>query len=214
MHNIKTIVVDHHALSRYGISSLVSHSKAPVQVAAMFADLESAEHYLNDHRVHILLIDDELPQTDELEAVVARLREKHLGMNIIVIGNTLNPHYITRLLDNGARGFVHKQDHMEDNLVLAIKTVRNGKLYLSPRVSALFYTVRQVQRIDGLNGTDLLVLQLIEQGNNPQEIAAQVGLTPRSVYRIYSRLRQVLNVRTNQQIVDAARKKGLLDAAQ
>lgn len=214
MQSIKTIVVDHHTLSRYGISSLVSNSKDSVQLAAMFADIKSAEQYLSDHSVHVLLIDDQLPQADGIEAVIARLREKYIGMSIIVIGSKINPRYIMRLFDHGARGFVYKQDQLEDNLVLAIKTVRNGNVYLSPRVSTVFYTVRQVHQKDGLNSSDFLVLQLVEQGYNPQEIARQLDITTRSVYRIYGRLRQSLNVRTNEQIVDAARKKGLLDELQ
>ncbi|MCA0455430.1 MAG: response regulator transcription factor [Chloroflexi bacterium] len=214
MQSIKTVVVDHHVVSRYGITSLVSNSKDEVHVSAMFADIKSAEQYLSDHSVHVLLIDDQLPQADGIETIIARLREKYIGMSIIVIGNKINSRYIMRLFDHGARGFVYKQDQLEDNLVLAIKTVRNGNVYLSPRVSTLFYNIRQIQQKDDLNGSDFLVLQSIEQGYNPQEIARQLDITTRSVYRIYGRLRHVLNVRTNEQIVDAARKKGLLDELQ
>jgi DNA-binding NarL/FixJ family response regulator len=137
--------------------------------------------------------------------------EQHPGINIIVLGNKLNPRYVTRILDYGARGFIFKQGSLEAILIPAIKIVRGGNLYLSPRAAALFYANRPIYREDGLNNSDLSVLKLIEQGYNPQEIAGQLELTPRSIYRIYGRLRQSLNVRTNEQIVDAARKKGLID---
>ena len=211
MQTIQIVVVDRHDLSRYGISTLVSKSNPSLQIIAMFNELKQAEQYLCEHRIHVLLIDDQLPQTPDIENVIGRLHDQYVGMGIIVLGNKLNPRYVTRLLDQGARGFVYKQDNLEDTLVPAIKTVRGGSLYLSPRAAALFYTKRQIQREDGLNSSDLAVLQLVEQGYNPQEIAGQLDLSPRTVYRIYGRLRQALNVRTNEQIIDSARKRGLLD---
>ena len=211
MQTIKIVVVDQHDLSRYGISSLLSKSSGFMHIIGIYADMKSAEQYLLEHRVHILLLDDSLPHPLGIEGIIARMREQHPGINIIVLGNKLNPRYVTRILDYGARGFIFKQDSLEDILIPAIKIVRGGNLYLSPRAAALFYANRPIYREDGLNNSDLSVLQLIEQGYNPQEIAGQLDLTPRSIYRIYGRLRQSLNVRTNEQIVDAARKKGLLD---
>ena len=45
---------------------------------------------------------------------------------------------------------------------------------------------------------------------NGREIAARIQKVVRSVYRIRSKLREHLGVRTSEQIVDAARKRGLL----
>jgi DNA-binding CsgD family transcriptional regulator len=47
-------------------------------------------------------------------------------------------------------------------------------------------------------------------GFKPQEIAARLNIVPRSVYRVRRRLREYLNVRTPEQIVEAARQQGLL----
>lgn len=211
MQTIEIVVVDRHDLSRYGISTLLSRSPGMMHVLGVFADVQSAERQLCEHRAHVFLLDDNLPHSLSIEEIIKRLHEQHPGLNIVILGNKLNPRYITRLLDFGARGFIYKQDNMEDILIPAIKVVRNGNPYLSPRAAALFYANRPLQRDDGLNNSDLSVLHLMEQGYNPQEIAGQLDLTPRSIYRIYGRLRLSLNVRTNEQIVDAARKKGLLD---
>ena len=69
MQTIQIIVVDRHDLSRYGIATLVSKSNTSLQIIAMFNELKQAEQYLCEHRIHVLLIDDQLPQTPDIENV-------------------------------------------------------------------------------------------------------------------------------------------------
>lgn len=211
MYALQMVVIDRNDLSRHGLAALLAKTSTPPPIISMFPDVSSAEAYLREHRVQMLLVDDDLAYTQDVETLVARFHDSYLGMNIIVLSNKLNHRYVTRILEHGAHGFIYKQDNLEDNLVPAIKTIREGSLYLSPRAAALFYSRVQSQRVDGLNQSDLSVLHLIAQGYNPQEIAIQLDLSARSIYRIYQRLRQALHVRTSEQIVDAARKRGFLN---
>lgn len=211
MQPIRIVVVDKQDLSRHGIQTLLTKTDYPIQVMGAFADLASAEAYLQTNRAHILLLDDTLPRALELDQLISRLRTLHPGLNIIVLANRINPRYVRRVFDSGARGFIYKHDRLEDILVLAIKTVWDGNSYLSPRAMTLFCSSWQNTDPNELNQNDLAVLQLMGEGYNPQEIALQLDLSIRSIYRIYGRLRTLLNVRTNEQIVDTARKRGLLD---
>ncbi|MEQ8673711.1 MAG: LuxR C-terminal-related transcriptional regulator [Aggregatilineales bacterium] len=88
--------------------------------------------------------------------------------------------------------------------------IRDGSPYVSPKAAALTYMMRRQTSLS-LTETDRDVLWLLAEGYNTQKIAAMADLTTRSVYRIREKLRKILNVKTNEQIVDAARKRGLLD---
>jgi DNA-binding CsgD family transcriptional regulator len=107
-----------------------------------------------------------------------------------------------------ARGFTYKPDAPGDAV---IGTRRNGDLFLSPKASALPYKERLLRNPDDLQHRDVEILRLMAQGYTVQEIAAHLDLASRSVYRLRGRLRAALNVRTNEQLVDAARERGLLD---
>lgn len=54
------------------------------------------------------------------------------------------------------------------------------------------------------------VLRFMADGYTTGEIARQTGIGVKTVYRIQTGLRETLEARTNGQLVDATRKKGLL----
>ncbi|HEX2907071.1 MAG TPA: response regulator transcription factor [Phototrophicaceae bacterium] len=211
MQSIRVVLVDKHDLSRHGIQTLITRSAYPIQVVGAFSHLNEAESCLQTERAHILLLDDTLPRSLELDHLIDQLRREHPGLNVVILANRLNPRYIRRAFDSGARGFIYKQDHLEEILVLGLKAVWEGNTYLSPRALTLFCATWENTDPDQLSPSDLAVLRLMGEGYNPQEIALQLDLSVRSIYRIYGRLRTLLAVRTNEQIVDTARKRGLLD---
>jgi len=95
--------------------------------------------------------------------------------------------------------------------ITPFETVYAGHFYASPRASGLLFTGRADVNITELNQTDIEILRLIDWGFTPKEIAAKLEITSRTVYRSRSKLRTLLGVSTNEQIVTSARQKGLLD---
>jgi DNA-binding NarL/FixJ family response regulator len=61
-----------------------------------------------------------------------------------------------------------------------------------------------------LSQRDFDVLFLLARELNVQEIASKLKIAEKTVYRIREKLKNVLNVRNNEMIVDAARRKGYL----
>jgi two-component system, NarL family, response regulator DesR len=211
MQPLRLVIVDKQDLSRHGIQMLLSSCDFPLQVVGSYTDLSQAELFLEANRAHMLLLDDSLPRAVDLHQLLDRLRGDHPGLSIIILANRLNPRYVRRVFDSGARGLIYKLDRLEDTLVTGIKSVWDGNTYLSPRAMTLFCSNWQSSNPDQFNQSDLAVLQLMGEGFIPQEIALHLDLSVRSIYRIYGRLRQLLGVRTNEQLVDTARKRGLLD---
>lgn len=210
MHPLRLMIVDASDLARNGIVQLIRQSDANITLLGAYATLEACEPYLQQTPVHILLLDDNLPTSKDIMDVVQLLHQRYQGTSIVILSQRLSGRYVQRLLSAGVSGFIYKEDHLEKTLVHGLQLVRNGHLYVSPRVAAFTYATRE--QIDfHLNETDREVLSLMAQGHNPQEIASVASLSIRSVYRIRRKLKQSLGVRTNEQIVDAARKKGLLD---
>lgn len=134
-------------------------------------------------------------------------RQQNSSAKIVFLSHSLSLPYVQSILAAGADGFIYKHDAFAILLPLAIQTVLCGQLFLSPSVSALPFTSSIP---DTLNKTDLYVLELMADGLNVQEIAVRANIVDRSVYRIRSKLRMYLGVRTNEQIVVAAREQGII----
>jgi len=203
---VKLVIVTANDLIRSGIQMLLQATPA-IKIVQTFSSVQACEQYLQENRPHVLLLDDALPGYLSPHDVLKSLHETRPALNTLILSDYLSEHYVQRLIGKGASGFIYKDDHLEDTLVVGIKTVAQGHIFLSPQVSALPYG-----RIDmtGLNRTDLEVLQLIARGYTVQEISALVGIVDRSVYRIRGKLRRYLDVRTNEQLVEAAHRRGLL----
>jgi DNA-binding NarL/FixJ family response regulator len=211
MQQTRLVLVDAHDLSRYGMQMILNQAQH-VRVEGVFKDLGSATAFLSQNRVHIMLLDDEQPRSLDFGRVIENLREKYPATFIVILSKRLSARYVQRLLRSGAKGFIYKDDRLEDTVLVGIETVRNGDIYLSPKVSALPFLDRlHAPTVDTLNHQDIAVLQLMAQGYSAQEIGEQLNLVRRSVYRIRQRLKNALDVRTVEQIVDAARHQGLLD---
>ena len=208
MQSIKLVVVAANDLVRSGIQMLI-HVAPSINIVQTFSAIQPCEQYLKQHSVHVLLLDDALPGHLIPTRTIATLHERYPTLRILVLSDHLSEHYVQRLLDHGAAGFIYKEDRLEDSLIISILTVVDGHIYLSPQASALPYG----RVMDGqLNNTDMEVLELIAKGYTVQEISLRVGIVDRSVYRIRAKLRQYLGVRTNEQVVEAAVRRGLLRA--
>jgi DNA-binding NarL/FixJ family response regulator len=170
----------------------------------------NCEQFLKSNRVNVMLLDDALPGHLTPAQIVGSFHDLYPALRIIILSDTLSEFYVQRLLNQGASGFIYKADRLEDTLAASIQTVADGHIFLSPRASALPYGRSMT---DGqLNRTDLEVLDLMAQGYTVQEIAARVGIVDRSVYRIRARLRRYLDVCTNEQVIEAAFRRGLLNS--
>ena len=209
MRPTRLFIIDAHDLSRNGLEMLVTRAPAPITLVGAYRTLDEGRAQLEQNRPHVLLLDDDLPPRVNLYDLVTQLCEQHPGLAILVLSRRLQARYLQRLIDHGAKGFIYKDDHLEAALVSGIEVARSGHLYLSPRASGLLL-VDQTLVGGKINPTDLEVLRLLARGLTLKEIAQQLRLVPRSIYRIRTKLREVLGVRTNDQIVAAAYEQGLL----
>ena len=208
MDTAKVAVIATNHFIRTGIETLLCNTNPDFQFTGAFLSITDYEKHLKQTKQHspILLLDDSGSSTKPI-LIVRRLLHHYPHLKIIVMSDFLNEMYIQRLMNCGAKGFLYMQDHLEDILIPCFRTVAVGYPFLSPQASALPY-----YRMAGhnFNKTDLAVLELMGMGYKPQEIADRLSIVPRSVYRIRRKIRDYLNVRTPEQIVEAARRQGLL----
>jgi DNA-binding NarL/FixJ family response regulator len=208
MHTIHVIVVTTNALTRSGIQQLVTKSGTSIQVMATFAEFSSLERFLKAHRGDVLVIDDSLPRPTNLGREVKRLTSHHPGLAILMIAHRPTASLIQRLLEQGAHGFLHKDDDLDSSLNDAIVLARKGGTYLSPGASRVLKAQRT--KPDRITERDLDVLQLTADGFEAKEISAHLGFSDKTIYRILAMLREVFGAQNNANLIDIAHQLKLL----
>jgi two-component system response regulator DesR len=209
MHKINVVIIASNDVSRSGLQALTAAAGTSVSVTAALADFQGLDSYMQQNRVDVLLIDDSLPRSVNIGDAIKRLLYQHPGLAVIVLSSRPIASVIRRVLDRGARGFIHKDDPLTEALLIGIEAVRRGGTYLSPRVSSLLTLERPRPTLIDERALD--VLRFMVDGYTAGEIARQMGIGVKTVYRIQTALRETLEARTNEQLMDAARKKGLLN---
>ena len=135
-----------------------------------------------------------------IEALARVHREAH-ETNIVVLTMNDDPAFATRALENGAKGLVLKE-MSDSDLPAAVRQASRGKRYLSPALAAKLDGERgEAAREDKLTPREREVLRLIALGHTSVEIAAKLGLSPRTIETHRARIHRKLGLDTRAELV-------------
>ncbi len=202
---IDVIIVDDHPVVRAGIRAVLD--QAPdVTVVAEGAAGADALRLVAQHRPDVLVLDVNLPDVSGMD-VTRQLRERDTTTAILVLTAHDDSQTIFGLLENGAAGYVLKDEALE-TLTDAVRAVARGETWLSPAV-ARHVVHRAVGTADSplpkrpgdqspLTPRETQVLRLLAQGLDNAAIAERLVVTKRTVQNhvshIYGKL--AVNSRT------------------
>lgn len=207
---IRVMIVAEYDLRRSGLEAILSQSLLGIRVVASCRNLETGEQQIAQHHPHVLLLDDALPPIMSIFDRIRALRRTFPFLKIVVVSSQMNAHTIQQLFQAGAAGFVNREDRLAETLAVGVDTVYQGYRYTSPRASGLLASVRTGETRSTFSASELHALTLLEAGYVPQQIAYEMKLSRRQVYRIFAKLRDVLDVKTNEQLLVAAREQGMV----
>jgi DNA-binding NarL/FixJ family response regulator len=184
MKTIRVLLADDHTIVRAGIRSLLEKQPG-IQVVAEAADGREALRLAQIHAPDIVLLDIGMAGMNGLETTL-RLRQSAPAVRIIILSMHANEEYVVQALQAGASGYVLKQSAI-DALAAAIASVMNGQTYLS---APLAYRLAQPSAdkpdvpkspLQSLTPRQREILQLIAERKNTKEIAALLGLSPKTI---------------------------------
>src|SRR5436305_50451 len=106
-----------------------------------------------------------------------------------------------RVIRAGARGYITKQEATK-KIMLAIRTVLGGEVYLSEKVAAQIAATavsgtRAKPRLSvaKLSDRELRVFELIGQGHSTRQIADELHLDMRTIETYRARIKEKLNLK-------------------
>ena len=125
---IRLLIVDDHPVVVDGIRQMLAEIEDIQLVGAAFS-AEQATGWLATHEVDVIILDISLPDEDGMD-LCKKLMKKNPELKIIGLTTYEEVSFISRMLRNGAKGYLFKSAAQEE-LLTAIRTVAEGDTYLS-----------------------------------------------------------------------------------
>lgn len=205
----RVVLADDHDLVRGGIQGLVELVPG-VEVVAQAGTGEELLAALDRVRADLVITDIHMPGMDGLEAL-SRIRSLHPGLPILVVSMFDDPDIVQRAVASGANGYLMKNAAPVE-LQQAVHAMLTSGNYFSARVARLLMHREEIRTDDGLTDRQKEVLSLIASGRSSKEIAARLGLSPKTVDVHRSRIMERLGVRDVASLTRYAVRNGLVKA--
>jgi DNA-binding NarL/FixJ family response regulator len=135
-----------------------------------------------------------------------------LDAGVVLVAARPDPHVVLDCLAAGATGFVVEGDPAP-HLRAAAFAAAAGEYHLGPQALTLLLDWQRGERRrpDSAQEAERKLLTLLAGGRTTDEIAAALGVAPKTVRNRSSQLYRRLGVRSRKQAVRVAEARGLLD---
>jgi len=215
MNVTRVLLADDHVLVRAGIRALME--KIPnVEVVGEAGTGREALGLVRSKLPNVVLMDIAMAELGGLEAL-PRITKDFPSVRVVILSAHANEEYVIRALREGASGYMLK-DSATTELELAINSVIQGKVYLSPSISRTVID-DYLQRVGGelspleqLTPRQREILQLVAEGKNTKEVAYDLGISIKTVESHRLQLMERLNIHDVPGLVRYAVRSGLVSA--
>lgn len=211
---MRILLADDHELVRAGIRSLLE--KVPgVEVVGEASSGREALELIRTELPNLVLMDIAMPELGGLETL-PRIVKNFPGTKVVILSGHVTEDYVSRALRSGASGYMLKNAATVE-LELALKSVAQDKIYLSPSISRIIIN-SYMERAGGVPGPleqltsrQREILKLIAEGKNTKEIASALEISIKTVEAHRLQLMARLDIHDVPGLVRYAIRNGMVD---
>lgn len=204
----RLLIVDDHPLVRHGVTQLLAHLE-DVVVCGEAENAHAALEVMRREKPDVVLLDVSMPGTNGIEIIKLMLAEQP-RLIILMLSMHDESLYALRALRAGAKGYVMKQQPME-NVLQALRKVIGGGIYVSPEFSEklVFKAIQGSDSdlgspVDKLSDRELEVLQHLGRGKPTREIAKTLHLSVKTIETHRAHIKEKLGFKTAEELVKFA----------
>ncbi len=160
----------------------------------------------------LVILDISMPNLRGIEAT-CELKKVFPNVKVLILTMYRDEELLHHAISSGADGYVLKEDS-DKELYIAIENVRQGKLYISPRLSGgLTVETRQgifEPPLERLTKREMEVLRLIAEWKSSKEIANLLFISVRTVQNHRARIMSKLDMKKTADLVKYAIHQGYI----
>ena len=195
---IRVFVVDDHPLVQEGMRSLLGNEKG-IELCGYAMTAQSCLGYFVHNSADVVLMDINLPDMNGID-LCKELKTKYPGVMILALSTFNQGSYVTKMMENGASGYVVKNADKKE-LLDAIREVSRGKTYLSFEAGQAIRKNNESVQIPAITRREKEILGLIAEGFTNPEIANKLFVSPTTVDSHRKNLLAKLNVKNTASLV-------------
>jgi DNA-binding NarL/FixJ family response regulator len=193
------LLADDHTIVTDGLSRILRD--ADFKVVGAVRDGQGLIDAATRLRPDVIITDLSMPGLTGLD-VLARLKTERLDSKVIVLTMHHDADLATDAIRGGASGFLLKES-AGDELLVAVRHALDGKVYITPTI-----TQEVMERMVGAKPKETQltprqrdILRLIVKGQRMKEIAANLGLSTRTVEGHKYEMMEALGVTSTAELV-------------
>ncbi len=206
----RVVIIEDHALVRELLVSLV-HDELGLVVAADCATSREGQAACLRERPDLAIVDWMLPDGRGFD-VVRAVREKLPRTRWLFLSSNEQEHMIRQAVELGVHGFVLKKSPLEV-FCEAIRRVLSGETFYCTQSARLLVESMRSEAVLGTNLTsrEREVLRRLANGDNPKEIASQLGVTLKTAQNHIVSIKDKLAIHEPAGLVRYAIKHGYVE---
>jgi DNA-binding NarL/FixJ family response regulator len=205
----RIILADDHVMFRQGIRNLIEKI-AGFQISGEVNDGLELLEILRVSLPDLIILDIAMPRLRGLEAL-REVKKHYPRVKILILTMHDNEEFVRQAVTGKADGFILKEEPGSE-LIQAIKDIRVGKKYFSPRLSgALLSFVGAEEPAEVISTREKEVLQCLARGMSTQDISDSLYISIHTVRRHRYNIMQKLKLRSTTDLIKYAISKGYID---
>jgi DNA-binding NarL/FixJ family response regulator len=201
----KILIVDDHPIVRRGLRQLIDQQPDLI-VSAEASDAREALDALRGAPPDAAIVDISLRQGSGLE-LIKDIRTRYPNVAVLALSMHDEALYAGRALRAGARGYVMKQEPL-DELLAAIRRVLGGGIHVSERVASRILSrltghpiAENGSPLERLTDRELEVFELLARGRTTRETAEALHLSIKTIETHRAHIKDKLGLESGLEVL-------------
>lgn len=205
------LLVDDHSIVRQGLRNLIE-LEADLQVTGEASSGVEALKLVRGNRYDIVVLDISMPDKNGVDTL-HDLKHISPDLPVLILSGYAEQQYALNLIRSGCKGYLSK-DTDSDEIIKAIRTIANGKRYISSELAELMSNElsHPSEKLlhETLSDREFQVFFKLAGGLSPTEIASELNISIKTVSTYRSRILEKMSLKTNADLTYYAIKNGLV----
>ena len=219
MKRITVLLAEDHEIVREGLRKLLE-AESDIEVVGEAATGRQAVVLTKKLRPDVVVMDIAMPLLNGLEAT-RQIRQAFPDTKVLILSAHSDDAYVEQVAELGAAGYLIKQTSSHF-LSEAIREVQKGHAFFSPSIAKHLHNNYETsphragllkKKGHGLTSREAEVLQLIAEGQANKQVAAELGISVKTVEKHRQRLMQKLNIHDTAGLTRHAIASGIIESS-